>query len=232
MLNIYIAEDEPLAFAKLKLFLQQTGEATLIRHFDNGVALLAALDTEAAPDLLFLDIQMPGMTGMEVLERLTGNFPIIITSAYEQYALPSFGFNVTDYLLKPYTPQRLAQALTKAKEQIRLHRLDQQQSTITVKCEGKTEVLPLQDIICIESLRDYVRINLDGNRPKLVLETLSSFEQMLPETDFVRVHRSYIINIHWIVSFDRQTVGLRNGLQVPIGKTYKEQFERITQDIF
>ena len=230
MLNIFIAEDEPLAAAKLKLFLQKLGE-TDVRVFDNGVSLLARL-TEEIPDVLLLDIHMPGATGMQVMERIglskQNTVQIIVTSAYEQYALESFNYNVTDYLLKPYTFERLRVALEKAKTNIRLRNLDKQTSAevITVRCDGKSVIIPIQDIVLLESLKDYVRIVTSDRQKRITMGTLGSFADKLPE-DFVRIHRSYLININHLSEYNSQTVTMLDGSQISIGRTYREQFESI-----
>ena len=230
MLNIFIAEDEPLAAAKLKLFLQKLGE-TDVRVFDNGVSLLARL-TEEIPDVLLLDIHMPGATGMQVMERIgltkQNTMQIIVTSAYEQYALESFNYNVTDYLLKPYTLERLRVALEKAKTNIRLLNLDKQTSAevITVRCDGKSVIIPVQDIVLLESLKDYVRIVTSDRQKRITMGTLGSFADKLPE-DFVRIHRSYLININHLSEYNSQTVTMLDGSQISIGRTYREQFESI-----
>ena len=230
MLNIFIAEDEPLAAAKLKLFLQKLGE-TDVRVFDNGVSLLARL-TEEIPDVLLLDIHMPGATGMQVMERIglskQNTIQIIVTSAYEQYALESFNYNVTDYLLKPYTLERLRVALEKAKTNIRLRKLEKQTSAevITVRCDGRSVIIPVQDIVLLESLKDYVRIVTSDRQKRITMGTLGSFADKLPE-DFVRIHRSYLININHLSEYNSQTVTMLDGSQISIGRTYREQFESI-----
>lgn len=226
MLNIFIAEDEPLAAAKLKMFLQKLGE-TQCMHFEDGISLLAMLEKEK-PEVLFLDIQMPGATGLQVMEKINmlgyKNIQIIITSAYDQYAIDSFNYNVTDYLLKPYTLERLESALTKAKNNIRLLNLDERinQDIITIKCEGRSVNISLNDIIYFESLKDYVKIVLHDNRKLLTLGTLSSFENRLNE-DFSRVHRSYIINKKAITETDGHSVTMSNGFNISIGKTYRSK---------
>lgn len=229
MLSIFIAEDEPLAAAKLKLFLQKLGE-TDIRVFDNGIMLLANLSDET-PDVLFLDIHMPGATGMQILERISQSqtsIQVIITSAYEQYALDSFNFNVTDYLLKPYTFDRLRTALDKAKTNIRLRSLDKQASAeaITIRCDGLNVIIPPRDIVLVESLKDYVRIVTTDRQKRITLGTLASFVEKLP-ADFVRIHRSYLININHLQAYTSQTVTMIDGSQIAIGRTYREQFEAL-----
>lgn len=230
-MSIYIAEDEPLASAKLKLFLQKLGENGDIRIFDNGISLLAALQDEQ-PEVLFLDIQMPGVTGMQVLERMKEigikNTQIIITSAFDQYAIQSFGFSVTDYLLKPYTLDRLKQALEKAKNNIRLQALDKQVNThvLTVRIDGRNVIIPTSEIVYLEALKDYVRIVTCDGQKRMTLGTMSSFETKLTD-DFMRVHRSFIINLNHIQEYNCQTVTMLGKLEIGIGKTYREQFEKL-----
>ncbi|MBQ0056681.1 MAG: response regulator transcription factor [Bacteroidales bacterium] len=233
-MKIYIAEDEPLAAAKLKVFLEKLGEGTDVSHFDNGITALAAIRREL-PDVLFLDIQMPGLTGMQILESMresgiTGNQPcVIITSAYDSYAIDSFSFDVTDYLLKPYTLDRLRTAIEKAKNILRLRALDKKihATTITVRCDGRTEILPTAEILCLESLKDYVRIKMAGGRHLLTLATMASLLEQLPNDDFARVHRSYIVNVNAIKSIGQQTLILTDGTEIAVGKTYRKDFETL-----
>lgn len=229
-MKIFIAEDEPLASAKLKLFLQKLGE-TNVYVFDNGLSLLAKI-SEEVPETLFLDIHMPGATGMQVMDLMQQKgikgTQIIITSAYEQYALDSFNFNVTDYLLKPYTLDRLSQALEKARTNIRLLSLDKQvnSETISFRCEGRTIIVPVSEIVSLESLKDYVRIVTTDGQKRLTLGTLGSFEERLPK-EFIRVHRSFIINLNHIVEIGNQSVIMLGGVEIAIGKTYREQFGNV-----
>lgn len=230
-MKIYLADDEPLAAAKLKLFLEKLGEGPDISMFDNGVSALAAVERET-PDLLFLDIQMPGLTGMEVIERARqrGNdVMIVITSAYDEYALPSFGFNVTDYLLKPYTIDRLKQALDKVHNNLRLRQLDQTHNatTLSIRCDGRTIQLYPADVLYLEAEGDYTRISTRDGQRYMVLGTLSSFEGELPEGDFVRVHRSNIINISAVSATSSQSVTMCDGAVFTVGRTYREQIGQL-----
>lgn len=217
-MRIYITEDEPLAAQKLQLFLQKLGErAEDITIFDNGASLLGALQKAPFPDLLFLDIQMPGLTGLEVLGKLqeeSMKLKVIITSAYDQYAIDGFNFGVADYLLKPYTLDRLSQALSKVRPE----------PVITIRCEGRTERIRVSEIVCLESNKDYTCFTLDDGRRLMTLGTLSGFEQQLPETAFARVQRSYIIGLKHVQSYNSQSVLLSTGVEVPIGKTFRDSF--------
>lgn len=238
-MKIFIAEDEPLAAAKLKVFLEKLGEGGDISLFDNGITAMAAL-TKEIPDLMFLDIQMPGLTGMQILERLSSNNAattqggrpyIVITSAYDQYAIDSFAYDVTDYLLKPYSLDRLRVAVDKARNRIRLQQLDSQinATTLSVRCDGRTEILSTNDIISLESLKDYVRITTRNGRHLMVLATMGSLMEQLPADDFARIHRSYIINVNEITAIGAQSVAMSDGSEIAIGKTYKENISQLTK---
>lgn len=222
-MKIYIAEDEPLAAAKLKLFIEKLESNVEISTFDNGISALAAIDREK-PDLLFLDIQMPGLTGMQVLEKGV-NVPVIITSAYDQYAIDSFSFNVTDYLLKPYTLERLKMALDKAHKAIRLQALDQESAPkqISIRVDGANEIIQIDNIRYLESDKDYVRfVTTDSKRRLLTKASMNSFEEQLPKDKFSRVHRSYIVNNAHVESWALQSLTMNDGTEIPIGKTYRK----------
>lgn len=220
-MRIYIAEDEPLAARKLQLFLEKLGEhADDLTLFSDGLSLVDALSHKPYPDLIFLDIQMPGLTGLEVLKKLQeeGNsqlpFNVIITSAYDQYAIDGFNFGVADYLLKPYTIERLRQALYKVRPE----------PTLNIRVEGRTERVRICDIVCLEALKDYTCLTMIDGRRLQTLGTLLSFEQQLPPTEFVRVQRSYILALRHVISYNNQSVILTTDLEIPIGKTYRESF--------
>lgn len=231
MFNIFIVEDEPLAAEKLHLFLKRMDKIGSIRIFHDGIAALCAWEEEK-PDILFLDIEMPGISGIEFMEKVGNTAPsqIIITSAYEKYALPSFNFNVADYLLKPYTFPRLKQAFDKACENIRLRALDERdkRQNITVRTEGRTEIISPADILVIEAVKDYVRI-IATDKKMMIHTTLTSFETMLPKENFIRVHRSFIINRNHVTGYDKNSTVLDNRITIAIGKTYREQFENLMQ---
>ena len=160
-MRIFIAEDEPLAAQKLQLFLQKLGEEDTI-VFDNGTKLVEALKTLTTPDLLFLDIQMPGLTGIEVLQHLqkqgqtsrNKDLKVIITSAYDQYAIDGFNFGVADYLLKPYTLDRLRQALAKVRPE----------PSVSIRVDGRTVPIRVIDIVSLAAQKDYTEFTLADGR--------------------------------------------------------------------
>jgi DNA-binding LytR/AlgR family response regulator len=229
MLHIYIIEDEPLAAEKLRLFVRRAEPDCDVRIFHDGLNALSALQDEV-PELIFLDIEMPGLTGIELLERLQPQRrpQVIITSAYEKYALAGFQLSVTDYLLKPYTYERLVAALGKAKEALRLRDLDSsaRRRTLTFRSDLRTEVVDMAQIIYVEAMKDYVRI-VTPQRKMMTQQTLSAIEELLPADTFLRIHRSYIVNREHVVSYSSGEVTLSDGTTLGIGKTYREQVKNV-----
>lgn len=241
-MRIFIAEDEPLAAAKLKLFLDKLGEGQDVTHFSDGLQLSAALNNsdEPKPDLLFMDIQMPNMTGLDVLKQLgESTFPIILTTAFDQYALDGFNFGVTDYLLKPYTLERLKQALQKARrmmpateDSVSVTAPQTSIASISVRCEGRNELVEVANIESLEALKDYTRLTLTDGRQLTTLGTLTSMEQQLPSETFIRVQRSYVVNLKRVQSYNMQSLRLVSGIEIPIGKTYREEVHSSLSQLF
>jgi len=160
---------------------------------------------------------------MEVLQRTQG-LPVIITSAYDQYAIDSYNLNVTDYLLKPYTLDRLKSAIDKGKKIIRLNQLDEQDKglLITIRVDGSTEKFNSSEILYFESLKDYVKVVMTNNRTRLTLGRLNGFEEQLSNVSFIRVHRSYLINSQKIASQSAASFIMADGKEIPIGRKYKQ----------
>lgn len=240
-MKIFIAEDEPLAAAKLKLFLEKLGEGQDVSLFSDGESLLNALNEGNHPDLLFMDIQMPKLTGLDVLHDLPAHhFPIILTTAYDRYAIDGFNYGVADYLLKPYTLERLKQALQKAKLLAQITTTDKptqvkeeadRKTSIIIRSEGQNQLVEISAIECLEADKDYTLIHLADGRQLSTLGTLSSLEQQLPTDTFARIQRSYVININKVKSYTTQSVTLQSGLSVPVGKIYRESFLSALQAI-
>lgn len=222
-MRIFIAEDEPLAAQKLQLFLQKLGEEDTT-VFDNGANLVEALKTTPKPDLLFLDIQMPGLTGIEVLQHLQtpeqqkGNkeLKVIITSAYDQYAIDGFNFGVADYLLKPYTLDRLRQALAKVRPE----------QVINIRVEGRTVPIRVTDIVSLSAQKDYTEFTLADGQKLLTIGTLTGFEQQLPAMFFSRIQRSYLVGLRHVKNYSASIVSLTTGEELPIGRTYRDSFRQ------
>lgn len=215
-----IIEDEPLASEKLANFIAKVPSLELIDAFHNSTEGLAYLQQHPV-DLLFLDIQMESLTGIELLEALTNKPSIIITSAYQEYALKGYEFQVSDYLLKPYSYARFLQAVTKVQQQ-RKQQTDGDSNFIFVKTEHRIEKVSLDDILFIEGMSDYLRIHTSQSKI-MCLQKFSAFEKLLPSDRFVRVHKSYLVSVHQIENIERLRIKIGDQL-IPISQTYKDQF--------
>ncbi len=231
-INCIVIDDEPLAVSKLEGFISKVSELSLIRTFDNAIEAIGWLK-ENSIDLIFLDIQMEQLTGIQFLEATGTASRIIITTAYDQYAIRGFELNVTDYLLKPFSFQRFVQAVNKVMDYFtQKHEANQpsqkDDSYIFVKTEYRLERVDIDDILYIEGMKDYLRIICTG-RKIMTLQSFSKIEESLPSNKFCRVHKSFIVAIDKIKSVERGVI-LIAGQRIPVSNTYKESFySRIKQ---
>jgi len=216
-----IIEDEPLALERTKEFAQKIPFLTIAATFDNALDGLAFLNTNKV-DVLFLDINMDELTGVELLENSKIESQVIITTAYQEYALKSFELNVTDYLLKPFTFNRFLQAVNKAQENLDKTVQQKRPDFIFVKTENRLEKINLQDILYIEGMRDYRRIHTENKRI-MTLQNFKEFEQIIPPNIVCRVHKSYMVSLSKIESIERSRIRIANEL-IPISETYKASF--------
>lgn len=216
-----IIEDEPLALDKTKDFVNKIPFLTLSAAFDNALDGLEFLNSNAV-DLLFLDINMDELSGIELLESSKIKCQVIITTAYQEYALKGFELQVTDYLLKPFTFNRFLQAVNKAQQNLILKVVEAPRDFIFVKTENRLEKITLTDIIYIEGMRDYRRIHTTSKKI-MTLQNFSELEQIIPSNIVCRVHKSYMVALNKIESIERSRIKIGNQL-IPISDTYKELF--------
>ena len=216
-----IIEDEPLALEKTKDFVNKVPFLHLSATFDNALTGLAYLNNNKV-DLLFLDINMDELTGIELLESSTINSQVIITTAYQEYALKGYELQITDYLLKPFSFNRFLQAVNKAQENLSQRTVDKQVDFIFVKTENRLEKIMINDILYIEGMRDYLRIHC-VNKKIMTLQSFTELEQLIPAHLVCRVHKSYMIAINKIESIERSRIKIADQL-IPVSETYKEAF--------
>jgi two-component system, LytTR family, response regulator len=216
-----IIEDEPLALEKTRGFVTKVPFLQLGGTFDNALTGLAYLNNNKV-DLLFLDINMDELTGIELLESSKINSQVIITTAYQEYALKGYELHITDYLLKPFTFNRFLQAVNKAQENLVRHASGSQPDFIFVKTENRLEKIMLDEIVYIEGMRDYRRIHTI-NKKVMTLQNFSEFETLIPSSVVCRVHKSYMVALNKIVSIERSRIKIADQL-IPISETYKEAF--------
>lgn len=219
-----ILEDEPPAARVLLRYLQEYPEWNCLGVHHAPASAIAALEAQQ-PDLLFLDIQLPGISGLNVLRQLQEPPLVIFTTAYPQYAVEGFELAALDYLLKPISPERFQKAMERALERLEQERIveksGQDTGFLSIRADRKVYRLPFQRILFLQALDDYVKIiSTEGTLlPKI---TLSQLEQKLPSKQFLRIHRSYIVNLAYVQNYDQQEIGIAER-KLPIGKSFREQ---------
>lgn len=216
-----IIEDEPLAMERTTEYVEKIPFLILCGTFDNALEGLAYLSAHPV-DMLFLDINMDELSGVELLECSKITSQVIITTAYQQYALKGFELNVTDYLLKPFTFQRFLQAVNKAEGNLRKNKPEPAVDFIFVKTENRLEKLMVREILYIEGMRDYLRIHTDRKKI-MTLQNFTELEQILPAQLFCRVHKSYMVALHKIEAIERGKILIADQ-RIPISATYKDGF--------
>lgn len=234
MITAIIVEDEKLARDLLRDYLKDHPDIKIIGEFEDGFSGLKAIN-EMKPELLFLDIQMPKLTGFEMLEVLDHVPAIIFTTAYDQYAIKAFEHNAVDYLLKPYSRIRFLEAIKKARERINsgdisitdklLAHIDKQQEIIhrvVIRSGSKIHVIPAEEIRYIQAEDDYVMIYTKDSK-YLKQKTMKYFEMHLSSEEFVRIHRSCIVRLAEINQMqlyekDSYIVILKDGTKLPVSK--------------
>lgn len=221
-----IIEDEPLALEKTKSFVEKVPFLQLSATFDNALTGLAYLGNNKV-DVLFLDINMDELSGIDLLESTKIDSQVIITTAYQEYALKGYELKITDYLLKPFAFNRFLQAVNKAQENLSRRVAEPAPEFIFVKTENRLEKIMLNEIVYIEGMRDYRRIHT-LNKKIMTLQNFSEFEKLIPPSLLCRVHKSYMVALNKIVSVERGRIKIADQM-IPISDTYKDLFYQLIQ---
>ncbi len=235
-LKALVIDDEPLAHEVINSYTEDIPFLDIVGHCHMATEAYSFINKHKV-DLLFLDVQMPKLKGNEFLKTLTHKPFVIITSAYENYALESFELDVSDYLLKPFRFDRFLKAVNKVYEQYQLkagvqNTLQQVEQTIIsetaqhilIKEDKRHLQIERKQIYYLESFGNYVKVWLEANY-HLTPRTLSSFENQLVSDNFIRTHRSFIVNKELIDYFEGNRIRLKNGMEIPIGKNYKQNLK-------
>ena len=229
-LKCIIVDDEPLALNLLQDYIHQTPFLKLVARCSSGVEALDVFNNEHV-DLAFIDIQMPHLNGLE-LSRIIGNCFVIFTTAFEQYALEGFKVNAIDYLLKPFSYAEFLTAANKAQRQAELvnasHSLGNSTLTpksLVIKSDYKQQIINTSEIVYIEGIGDYIKIHLETVISVQTLMTLKNIEEELPKNQFIRVHRSFIVNIQKVKTIERQRI-VFDRVRIPVSDFYKQAFFR------
>ncbi|SHM10837.1 two component transcriptional regulator, LytTR family [Chitinophaga jiangningensis] len=229
MIKCIAVDDEPLALEIIEDYIRKVPFLSLEGKFENAATALHYLQDEPV-DLVFLDIKMPDITGIQFLKSLKHPPMVVFTTAYGEYALDGFDLDVVDYLLKPVPFERFLKAATKARElmaanQNKVNPVAEAawlNDYIFIKTEYKIIKINLEDILFIEALKDYTKIYTQV-QPVLTLRSLKSFETRLPADKFIRVHRSYLVSLNKINSVEKNTVMIANQ-SIPISDGYRDRF--------
>ena len=238
MIKCVIIDDEPLARSIVKEYLQAHTDIEVMQECGDGFEGVKAI-MQHKPDIIFLDIQMPKITGFEMLELVDSPVSVIFTTAFDEYAIKAFEAHAIDYLLKPFSKERFNKALNKWKEQHKntetksntttallenIHKQPEEQNRVVVKNGNNIKIIPVNDIHYIEAYDDYVKIfTKDGY--SLKKKTMNYFEQSFSADQFVRVHRSYIVQVQQITKIeaalekDGHIALLKTGVKIPLSKT-------------
>lgn len=218
-------DDEPLALQLIAEYASRIPFLSLEKTFTNPDEGKAWLQQNEV-DLLFLDIQMPDINGLQFYKSLSKKTPVIFTTAYSEYAVDGFNVDAVDYLLKPYEFDRFLKAVYKAREYLEfLTSQEVQMSSIFVKVDYQLMKINLKDVDLIEGLDDYIRIHIKP-KPVLTLMTLKSLQEKLPPHEFIRIHRSYIVPASKIESFGKSKVKVA-GKEIPVGSSYSEVYQQL-----
>jgi two-component system LytT family response regulator len=233
-LRVVIVDDEPLARAVIREYLKAHPDVEVVAECGNGFEAVRAV-AERSPDLMFLDVQMPKLDGFEVLELLGRSVPVIFTTAYDQYALKAFEVHAVDYLLKPFNEVRFAEALTRARERIHAREALPVEDLVAaarprtgpvervlIRDGSQVHVIAVGRIDYVEAQDDYVCFKADG-KDYLKDQTMAAVESSLDPAQFVRIHRSYILNIERIARVelyakDSRVAILRDGRRLPVSR--------------
>lgn len=226
-INCIAIEDEPLALKKIKAFIEQVNYLTLLEGFHNAVDAIGFLKNNAV-DLIFLDIRMKQLSGIQFLESLQLKPKVIITSAYDEYALKGYELDVADYLLKPFTFERFLKSVDKVYNQLNTTKNDNPNDSIFVKTEYRIERIEIRDILYIQGMKDYLQIHT-ADRKIMTLQTFKNLLEVLPKIDFQRVHNSYIVSIPKIEHIERNRIRIGKEL-IPISESYRDKFFGILKE--
>lgn len=227
--GVIAIDDEPLALKLVAGYIEKTPGLQLLGTFDNPLDAIDFLSENKA-DIIFVDIHMPDLSGLEFTRSLEKGPKVIFTTAYEKYALEGFRLEVVDYLLKPFSYEEFLRAVQKAQKLIKLEKgetvkVESNNEFLFLKSDYKIKRINFKDILYIEGLKDYIKVyTRNSPKPVLSLATLKSVESKLPVSRFMRVHRSFIVNLENIDTIERSRI-VFGKTYIPVSDQYREKFQ-------
>ncbi len=236
IINTIAIDDEPLALELVSGYIKKTPGLKLAGKFDNPLDASEFL-AENQVELIFLDIQMPDLSGIEFTRIMEKGPKVIFTTAYEKYALEGYKLEIVDYLMKPFSYEEFLAAINKVRKLLSLERqatenVEANNQFLFLKSDYKIRRINFNDILYIEGLKDYVKVFIQNNpKPVLSLSTLKLLETKLPSEKFIRVHRSFIVNLEKIETIERSRI-VFGKKYIPVGEQYKEKFQKFLDKNF
>lgn len=233
MFHAIAIDDEPVALSIIKNYCERLGDISLETYTNPRIGLQKII--EEKPDIVFLDIEMNGMTGMEIARELPPTACLIFTTAYAEYAVDSYEVNAVDFLHKPFFYPRFVKAIDKATQWIKMRKVTQMtrrpERVITLKVEYKNVTVSIDSIMYIESMDNYVKLHLLDGSTLISQISLKKIEEMLPAKEFIRVHRSYLVSVTKIERYTRQSIKLVDRDEViPVGRNYGAEIGDFLKD--
>lgn len=237
MIKCLAIDDEPLALRQLAAYLKKVPFFELVDSCQSALEAMAILENQEV-DVLFIDINMPDLNGLDFVRSLQHPPMVVFTTAYQEYAVEGYKVDAIDYLLKPFGMGDVLRAADKVKRQYDLlHTASlspmDEDDALFLKSEYKVVRVIVSHVIYIEGMSEYLRIHVaDQPKPIIVLLSMKKMEERLPDADFMRIHKSYIINLHHIAEINRSRVVLDNGAATPIGDSYREKLNEYVSKKF
>lgn len=236
MIRCIAIDDEPLALRQIMNYIEKTPFLELVGNFNSAIKALDFLG-EHEVDLMFVDINMPDLTGLDFVKSVQTQAKVIFTTAYREYGYEGFQLDAADYLVKPIAYADFLKAATKTKERFfttpaqTKETVEKNEQYLFIKSEYKIVRIDFNDITYIESMRDYVRIHLENQKPVMALMGIKKMDDFLPKADFMRVHRSYIVRLDKISTIERNRIVFGKDY-IPISEQYKEAFQQFLDTRF
>jgi len=235
MIRCAAIDDEPLALKQMAGYISQTPFLELVASCSSAFQAMEILPIEKV-NLIIADIEMPDLSGMDFIRSLDPPIPVIFTTAYRHYALEGFSVNALDYLLKPIDYPAFLKAATKARQILEHPNHPDQFSSnsgfLYIRSEHKLIRINHREILFIEGMSEYVRIHLTEGKPVMSLLSMKNLESTLPQQMFMRVHRSYIVNLEKIRVVERNRIVFNDSVYIPISEQYRETFQRYVEQNF
>ena len=244
-LKCIVIDDEPLALMQMQNYVARVPFLELVESFDNAVEARDFLGTDNTVDLIFVDINMPELSGIDFVRGLESAPMVVFTTAYSEYAVESFKLDAIDYLLKPFSFESFERAAKKAQsiaqllalrdstnsDSLPLGEQSAEKECISIRADHKTSLVRYSNIVYIESAGEYVRLHLADGGHLVTLFRLKNMESALPSERFVRVHRSFIVNLEHVTGYTKGRVFLTGDEYAPIGENYRDSFAAIVEKI-